>query len=71
MAKSKETPQSPELYPAPEVYPVEVLAGDLPAWELAALRQAAGWPDGKQVSEAAFTAALDKLRIRPQGGGTI
>lgn len=67
MAKNKD---KPGLY-SPELYPVEVLAGDLPAWELAALRQAAGWPDGKQVSEAEFTAALDQLRSRPQGGGRL
>ena len=65
MAKSKDKPQAPELYP------VEVLAGDLSAWELAALRQAAGWAEGKQVSEAEFTAALDQLRNRPQGGGRL
>lgn len=54
-----------------ELYPVEELAEGIPAWELAALRQAAGWAVGKQVGRDAFDAALDKLRTRPQGGGRI
>ena len=61
MAKSKEK----------AVHPVEELAAGLPAWELAALRHATGWADGKQVSEAEYAAALDKLRNRPQGGGRL
>jgi hypothetical protein len=65
MAKSKTKPDTPKTWP------VEALAADLPAWELAALRRAARWAEGKQVSEAEFTAALDQLRNRPQGGGRL
>ncbi len=43
----------------------------LPAWELAALRQATGWAPGKQVSKKEFEDAVNKLRDRPQGGGRI
>jgi hypothetical protein len=53
--------------------PVETLAeaAKLPAWELAALRQAANWAEGKHVTQAELDAALTRLRNRPQGGGTI
>ncbi len=56
-----------------EFFPVDVLAAKvkIPAWELAALRQAMNWADGKQVSEQAFREALDRLRTRPQGGGSL
>ena len=57
----------------PELFPVEQLAEakGLPDWELAALRQATGWADGKQVSDAGFDQALTRFRSRPQGGGRI
>jgi hypothetical protein len=53
--------------------PVETLAEEarIPTWELAALRQAARWADGKQVTQGEFDIALENLRNRPQGGGTI
>ncbi|NDV18267.1 hypothetical protein GO013_02405 [Pseudodesulfovibrio sp. JC047] len=53
--------------------PVETLAdtAKLPSWELAALRQATDWADGKQVTQSEFDTALNRLRTRPQGGGTI
>jgi phosphoketolase len=53
------------------LHPVETLAADLPVWELAALRQATGWTEGKQITGADFEDALTKLRARPQGGGRI
>ena len=53
--------------------PVEALAGGrkIPAWELAGLRRAMRWAEGKQVTEAEFDAALERFRNRPQGGGSI
>lgn len=50
--------------------PVETLAdtAKLPAWELAALRQAADWADGKHVTQDEFDFALNRLRTRPLGG---
>jgi len=53
--------------------PVEDLAkaANIPAWELAALRQGMDWAEGKHVTEAEFNTALDRLRNRPQGGGAI
>tara|TARA_B100000683_G_scaffold234582_1_gene237854 strand:- start:1121 stop:1318 length:198 start_codon:yes stop_codon:yes gene_type:complete len=55
------------------LYPVEDLASKqgVPAWELAALRQGMNWADGKQVTQGDFDTALNRLRTRPQGGGTI
>lgn len=46
-------------------------AGNVPGWEVAALRQATGWAPGKQVTKAQFAEGLTKLRNRPQGGGRI
>ncbi|MGE4297529.1 MAG: hypothetical protein AB7E47_05815 [Desulfovibrionaceae bacterium] len=65
MAKSKTE--------TPALYPVEDLAQErqVPDWELAALRVATGWAEGKQVTGEAFDAAVTKLRTRPQGGGRI
>jgi hypothetical protein len=53
--------------------PVEELAAHrgLQPWFLAALRRAAGWSPGKQVSAGEFEAALEKFNRRPQGGGKI
>ncbi len=69
MAKTKETPKKA----GPALYPVEELAEQLgvAAWELAGLMRAARWAEGKQVSEAEFTQALQNLRSRPLGGGVI
>ena len=55
------------------LFPVEQLADEreLPVWELAALRHATGWADGKQVSATEFDQALTRFRNRPQGGGRI
>lgn len=55
------------------LFPVEDLAekAKVPAWELAALRQGMSWADGKQVTQGEFDTALNRLRNRPQGGGTI
>ncbi|MCG8553583.1 MAG: hypothetical protein MI799_24530 [Desulfobacterales bacterium] len=55
------------------IFPVEDLAKKqaLPGWETAALMRSVRWAPGKQVSEADFTAALEKFRSRPQGGGRI
>ena len=52
---------------------VETLAKEkgLKGWELAALRQATGWIDGKQVTDKEFDAALERLRGRRQGSGKI
>lgn len=55
----------------PRLVPLDELAADLPAWELAALRQATGWAAGKQVTEVEYKTALENLRTRPQGGGKI
>ncbi|MDY0348765.1 MAG: hypothetical protein RBR13_08040 [Tenuifilaceae bacterium] len=43
----------------------------VPAWEVAGMMMAAGWAEGRQVSEAQFTKALNAFRKRPQGGGNI
>jgi hypothetical protein len=53
--------------------PVETLAetNGLLSWETAGLMKAAGWAQGKQVSEKQFQQALTKFRNRPQGGGRI
>lgn len=58
---------------ATPLQPVESLAKavKLPTWELAALRQATGWVDGKAVTQAEFDLAVDRLRSRQQGGGKI
>ena len=58
---------------APEKKPVEAFAAaaDLPPWKLAALRQAAGWKPGKEVSAEEFTAAVQALDSRRQGGGKL
>lgn len=57
----------------PQLFPLEVLTASakLPAWELAALRQATGWAEGKEVSKAVFDEALTLLRSRPVGGGKL
>jgi len=56
-----------------QLRPVEDIARDqgLPLWEQAALRQAAGWAPGRQVSAEQFGAALAKLRSRACGSGRI
>ncbi|MDK2955413.1 MAG: hypothetical protein PWQ57_909 [Desulfovibrionales bacterium] len=41
------------------------------AWELAALRRAAGWLAGKHVTQDDFDDALTRLRARTVGGGRI
>jgi len=46
-------------------------AQGLPAWELAALRQATGWAPGKTVSAEQFGQAVELLRRRRLGGGRI
>ena len=55
------------------LFPVEQLAEScgLPAWETAALTAAAGWANGKQLSEEQFQTVLANFRRRPQGGGRI
>lgn len=58
---------------SPQVRPVETLAeeANVPAWELAALRQATGWAEGRQVTQDEFDSALGQLRNRPVGGGAL
>ncbi len=63
---SKKTTDRPQ-----PLKPLEEHAAALPAWELAALRQATGWVHGKQITEAEYEAALATFRTRPQGGGRI
>lgn len=57
----------------PEKKQVEAFAAaaEMPAWELAALRQATGWAPGKAVAAGEFTHAVAALRSRRQGGGKI
>ena len=57
----------------PKIHPVEELAAakNIESWELAGLMRAAGWAQGKQVSEDEFDLALGGFRKRPQGGGRI
>ncbi|MDY0349050.1 MAG: hypothetical protein RBR13_09520 [Tenuifilaceae bacterium] len=43
----------------------------VPVWEVAGMMMAAGWAEGKQVSEAQFVKALAAFRKRGQGGGNI
>lgn len=38
-------------------------------WELAGLRRAQGWAEGKRVDASAFDRALAAFRQRPMGGG--
>ncbi|WP_419787217.1 hypothetical protein [Pseudodesulfovibrio sp.] len=58
---------------ATPVFPVETLAKGvgITAWELAALRVGMNWAEGKAVSKTEFDNALNRLRTRPQGGGTL
>lgn len=77
--KSKEKDQTTEAPAAnakntdKKLLPLPILAAaaNIPDWELAALMQASGWADGKELTAAEFGAALAKLRKRPQGGGKI
>lgn len=74
VAKKTAPPEKKAVKPdAGKLFPVKALAGaaGVPAWELAGLMRAAGWADGKQVTPAAFGAAMAKFRNRPQGGGSI
>lgn len=56
-----------------EPQPIEILAqgANMPAWELAGVRRALGWAEGKQVTQTVFDQALAAFRKRPQGGGRI
>lgn len=53
--------------------PVDDLAKKegMPGWEEKALCVAAGWAEGKQVSQAEFDRALGMFRSRAQGSGRI
>lgn len=68
-------PEAPVPEPAKpgHLRPVEdhAKAQGLPAWELAALRQATGWAPGKTVSVEQFGQALEQLRKRRLGCGRI
>lgn len=50
---------------------VDELGKKLPGWELAALKRAVGWADGKQVSPEDFDTVLNKFRGRATGSGKI
>jgi hypothetical protein len=70
MAKKK-SPTTPTAIEG--LKPVETLAEEmnLASWEMAGLMQAAGWSQGKAVTETTFVKTLDNFRNRPQGGGRI
>lgn len=54
-----------------ELFSVDELAvkNRIPTWQAAALHRFMGWAPGKKVTEAEYTAALENLNKRPQGGG--
>lgn len=64
---------APGANPNPALYPVETLANNagLKPWQLAGLRQATGWADGKQVTLSEFAAAVQRFEQRGMGGGKI
>lgn len=66
-------PEPPEPIKSGELRLVEehARAQGVQTWELAALRQAASWAPGKQVSAEQFGQALARLRGRACGSGRI
>ncbi|MDH3975529.1 MAG: hypothetical protein OEV42_14725 [Deltaproteobacteria bacterium] len=78
MAKGKDekgkSVQKPVKKPVKEpLKAVEDLAAEksLQRWELAALRHATGWLEGKQVKASEFDDALERFRCRRQGSGKL
>ncbi|MDD2853533.1 MAG: hypothetical protein PHY09_16735 [Desulfuromonadaceae bacterium] len=64
---------APKPEPAETLHPVTELAAlsGLSSAHVAGLCRAKGWSEGKQVTTAEFTGAMDAFENRPMGGGRI
>ncbi|MDD5106045.1 MAG: hypothetical protein PHC49_10560 [Desulfuromonadaceae bacterium] len=75
--KNKNRRPTAMVAPKPEaaetLHPVTELAelSGLSRAHLAGLCRAKGWAEGKQVTAAEFTSAMDAFENRPMGGGRI
>lgn len=64
---------APGTSPGQSLLPVEDLAREagLKPWQLAGLRRACGWVEGKQVTLAEWKAAVLRFENRGMGSGKI
>lgn len=62
-----------EAQPAPKLESLSTLASRhrVPSWQQAALMRLMDWTDGKMLTDAEYSAGLERLKTRRLGGGRV